>query len=212
MAEGQATIGALRSAIAEALWHVSANELEDICVALGLAPSDGDNPMTSKRLYVRRRLHGKSLADLVALGQRVIEEYGDPGGDIVGALGSMGPRGVDGELKNLIFASTGRKPRIVLRDAINNVIDVVENAEHCLVYNRPLGPDGLTWGDLTNWWATHQALDADEAATREALYLRLRASVSNQSPPEQAMFSGYRHYYRRELQGSMPVLLPQVYL
>jgi hypothetical protein len=212
MPDGQANIGSLRLAIAEALWHVSANELEDVCIALGLAPSDGDDPMSSKRIYVRRRLHGKTLAELAGIGRRVIDEYGDPDGDVVRALGSMGTQGVDGELKNLIFASTGPKPRIVLRDAINNVIDVVENAEHCLVYDRPLGPDGLTWGDLSDWWADAQGLDADAPATRAALYERLRASVSKQSPPEQAMFRAYRHYYRRDLGGAMPVLLPQVYL
>ena len=38
-------------------------------------------------------------------------------------------RGVDGQLKSIIFASTGPKPRIVLRDAIN-VVEVVENAEY----------------------------------------------------------------------------------
>jgi len=33
--------------------------------------------------------------------------------------------GVAGDLKNLIFAADGPKPRIVLRDAINNVIEIV---------------------------------------------------------------------------------------
>ena len=56
-------------------------------------------------------------------------------------------RGADGELKNLIFASTGPKPEIVLRDAINNVIEVTKNA-----LNRAANPkdnwppdwDGMT--------------------------------------------------------------------
>jgi hypothetical protein len=46
-------------------------------------------------------------------------------------------RGVDGHLSNLIFASTGPKPEIVLRDAITNVIEVTRNAEHCLSTTGP---------------------------------------------------------------------------
>jgi hypothetical protein len=40
----------------------------------------------------------------------------------------------------------------VLRDAINNVIEIIENAEYFLVYDRPLAEHGLTWGDLVEWW------------------------------------------------------------
>jgi hypothetical protein len=54
-------------------------------------------------------------------------------------LGLNGPGGVRGEMKNLIFATDGRMPKSVLRDAINNGLEIVENAEHCLVYDRPLG-------------------------------------------------------------------------
>jgi hypothetical protein len=60
-------------------------------------------------------------------------------------------RGVDGQLKNIIFASTGPKPRIVLRDAMNNVVEVVEHGEHCLFYDRPLSEAGLTWVELVDW-------------------------------------------------------------
>jgi hypothetical protein len=52
--------------------------------------------------------------------------------------------GVGAELKNLIFAANGPKPRIVLRDAINNVIEITENAEFCMVYDRPLAEAGLS--------------------------------------------------------------------
>lgn len=136
----------MRVAIAEALWYQSANELADVCLALDLGGPDGDDPFTSKRQYVRRRLHGLTSAELVALGRRAMEEYDDPGGDIAAVLASIGPQGVAGELKNLIFAADGPKPRIVLRDAISNVIEIVENAQHCLVYDRPLTSSGLSWG------------------------------------------------------------------
>jgi hypothetical protein len=41
-------------------------------------------------------------------------------------------------MKNLIFAADGPKPRIVLRDAINNDLEIAGNAGYCLVYDRPL--------------------------------------------------------------------------
>jgi hypothetical protein len=47
-------------------------------------------------------------------------------------------------MKNLIFAADGPKPRIVLRDAINNDLEIVENAESCLIYDQPLADAGLT--------------------------------------------------------------------
>jgi hypothetical protein len=62
---------------------------------------------------------------------------------------------VDGDMRNIIFASTGPKPKIVLRDAINNVVEVVENGQYCLFYNRPLTDAGLTWNDMVAWWADH---------------------------------------------------------
>jgi hypothetical protein len=83
---------------------------------------------------------------------------------------SSSPRRSDGELKQLIFAANGPKPRIVLRDAINNVIEIVENSEHCLVYDRPVGPNGLSWGDLTEWWAAAEGRDPSKSETRRSLY------------------------------------------
>ena len=50
-----------------------------------------------------------------------------------------GASGVSGEMKNLIFASTGPKPKIVLRDAVNNDLEITENGEHCLVYGPAAG-------------------------------------------------------------------------
>jgi hypothetical protein len=44
-------------------------------------------------------------------------------------------RGVGGQLKNIIFASSGPKPEIVFTDAVNNLIEIIKNAEHCLPQN-----------------------------------------------------------------------------
>ncbi|WP_055544287.1 hypothetical protein [Streptomyces kanamyceticus] len=76
------------------------------------------------------------------------------------ATDTLGFRGVDGEMKNIIFASTSYKPEIILRDAISNTIEVVSDVDTCLVYNRALTRAGLTWGELTAWWRHEQNLDS----------------------------------------------------
>ncbi|HKG04522.1 MAG TPA: hypothetical protein VKB03_15190 [Conexibacter sp.] len=128
----------LRQAIAEALANnVKAYSLEDACVALGLPPArDGENPFDSKRVYVNTRLEGRAMPSLVEIARGVVEQYGDE--TLESLLSRVGPHGVDGELKNLIFAANGPKPRIVLRDSLNNVIEIVQNQEYCLVYDDAL--------------------------------------------------------------------------
>jgi hypothetical protein len=68
-----------------------------------------------------------------------------------------GARGVVGDFKNLIFAADGPKPELVLRDAVNNTIEIVKHADRCLVYDRPLPADGLSWGALVSAVITPQA-------------------------------------------------------
>ena len=53
--------------------------------------------------------------------------------------------------KNLVFASQV-KPDIRISDAISNDIEILENADKVLVYDRPIGSDGLRWRDLQAWW------------------------------------------------------------
>ncbi|MFD6821461.1 hypothetical protein ACFWC5_13925 [Streptomyces sp. NPDC060085] len=50
--------------------------------------------------------------------------------------------------KNLIFAADGANPQIVLRDALNNDVENVRNADTCLVFTDPLPPHGLTWRQM----------------------------------------------------------------
>jgi hypothetical protein len=54
--------------------------------------------------------------------------------------------------KNLIFASPD-KPDLRFRDALDNDVEIVTNADKVLVYDRPIGNDGLRWRDLQQWWA-----------------------------------------------------------
>jgi hypothetical protein len=144
---GSASHRSVREAIATVLERVSANELAEECVRLGLEPSacGSDDPWHGKWRYVERRLRHMELPGLLTLARRVTEIYEDPVLDHL--LGLAGARGVRGELKNLIFAASGPKPKIILRDAVNNDLEIVENAEHCLVYDRPLAQTGLAAAD-----------------------------------------------------------------
>ncbi|MBB6397387.1 hypothetical protein BKA00_004301 [Actinomadura coerulea] len=122
-------------------------------------------------------------------------------------------RGVDGELKNIIFASVNVKPRIVLRDALENRIEIVEGADDCLIYDRPLSSAGVTWGELIDWWRMRQSLD-DSLSTVEVgrdLYGRLGSSLD--SPPEERLLKAYCADFPPNDAGvHFPALLPQVYL
>ncbi|MER6503089.1 hypothetical protein ABT218_27910 [Streptomyces sp. NPDC001455] len=55
-----------------------------------------------------------------------------------------------GSFKNLIFAADGPKPQIVLRDAVNNDVEIVRNADNCLVFTDSLPPYGLTWRQMVS--------------------------------------------------------------
>src|SRR5690606_37414429 len=64
--------------------------------------------------------------------------------------------GVPGAVKNLVFAADGPKPEIGFADAVSNDIIILKNEEFCLVYDAPVGRDGLRWNDLVSWWSeTH---------------------------------------------------------
>ena len=199
----------LRLAIAETLWDcVKAHHLEAACDALGMAPArEGSaEPFSSKRSYVEGRLQGTSLTDLTNLAHRVAAEY-DPE-HLQPLLDALG---VTGELKNLIFAADGPKPRIVLRDAVNNVIDIVENAQHCLVYDRPLAERGLTWRDLVGWWNEQHPGPGIERDHARELYNRLVKSLGD-NPVEKTLFRTYAEFYGHADGFELPALIPQVYL
>ncbi len=204
----QATPAALRDRIATVLQSSTKQyETQGVCDRLGMPPEQGQAwAYNSKRVYVLQRLAGVPVGELLRIAREIVEEFGDD--DLGAMIASSGMRGTDGALKNLIFAAVGAKPRIVLRDAIENIIEIVEGADRCLVYDRPLGPAGLSWDDLALWWA-----DGAHAAAPEdprALYGRLYRSLA--SPPERLLFQAYGARYGTEGGGSTPALVPQVYL
>jgi hypothetical protein len=148
---------------------------------------------------------GLPTVQLADMARAVAEQYGDA--ELAALVGPQGIHGVDGELKNLIFAAHGPKPRIVFRDAINNVIEIVENADKCLVYDRPLEAGGLSWSELIAWWIDTAAIPG--ADPPRSLFQRLRSSVT--SPVELVLFNAYAARYYGEIgDDAVPALLPQI--
>lgn len=121
---------------------------------LGLDWQHEDPPSSSetKRTLISDYMSGWRALQMAAIARRVVTEL-----DILdGHLGQLqqflgtydAGSGVTGSTKNLIFAATGPKPKIVPRDAMNNDIEIVENAEHCLVYEKPIPAQGLQFSRL----------------------------------------------------------------
>lgn len=210
------TPGKLREAIGAALRDaMSPSTVERFCTGIGLAPPDheqNDIAWNSKRAYVVRRLEGKPLPELLRIASQVLDECkGDASADELAQLAAQADGGgVAGEMKNLLFATVGPKPKVVLRDAINNDLQVVANEEHWLVYDRPWRSESLTLRRLGDWWAEREQLTgASETEVWRHLLQRLVRSLDNDA--ERRIFNMYAQRYRR-LSGDIPVLLPQVYL
>jgi hypothetical protein len=106
---------------------VKAYEIEGICDRLGMPSVEDAWTYNSKRVYVQNRLAAVPAAELTQIARRVIEEFDDP--ELEQLLEGGGFRGVDGALKNIIFAADGMKPRIVVSDALSNTIDIVDGAD-----------------------------------------------------------------------------------
>lgn len=119
--------------------------------------------------------------------------------------------GVDGKPKNLIFASIGPKPELGFADAINNDITVLRNGEYCLVYERPIPDEGLTWEDLVHWWANREGKDPQQKPIRDALGRRLMESLKS-SPAELHLFRNYILHIKERAGQLAPALIPQVYV
>jgi hypothetical protein len=148
------------------------------------------------------------MDELVEVARKVVAQFGVR--ELAAELERLGAHGVTGDLKNLIFAADGPKPRIVLRDAINNVIEIVENSQYCLVYDRPLAEHGLTWADLVGWWMGQPGSDAAQQQAARELYVRLCRSLANGA--EKLLFKTYCARYARAGGSDVPALVPQVYL
>lgn len=204
------TAYSLRDAIAEVLRGAYKDyELEAACDGFGIPQRDNAWTHNSKRVYVRNRLTGLQLPQTLDIARRILDEH--PDASLASMVQGAGLRGVDGEMKNLIFAADGAKPRIVLADAVSNTIDIVEGADRCLVYDRPLPAVGLTWGELVSWWSQTQTnASGTDLRPGQELYMRLARSVT--SDAEKVLFRTYCERYGQDSAEAIPALIPQVYL
>lgn len=211
-----------RHAIEEALIHgytrtdletVLAEELKLPWSSVDHQPSDNE---LTKRDVIKGYMEGWELLRLVALGRRIVAELDLSETLLVDLTALLAEYdrggGVGTPAKNLIFAANGPKPDLVLRDALNNDVEIVRNGEYCLVYDEPIPADGLKYSDLIGWWRRRQGF-ADTVAAREVgldLHARLRASLGD-NPVECRVFDAYAARYKGS-QFDIPALIPQVYL
>lgn len=137
-----------------------------------------------------------------------LREAGSEGGYPVFSIVSM-HGSAKGRPKNLIFASS-EKPDLRFRDALDNDIEIVTNADKVLVYDRPIGLDGLRWVDLQEWWSEAEGI-ADAEAAKRSLFVRLRKSLPADSPPQSLLFESFYKGYAAAVP-RLPALLPEVWL
>lgn len=168
----------------------------------GLACADVRPDETNQRRFVE--IVNDALRDCGV----ELREIGEDGGYPVFSMVSLAI-GNRGRPKNLIFASPV-KPDLRFRDAVNNDIEIVTNAEKVLVYDRPIGADGLKWQDLQRWWAETNGIE-DAKKAKESLYRRLQSCLSDESPPQKRLFRSFFEGFGSDIP-TLPALLPEVWL
>ncbi|MFF2059873.1 hypothetical protein [Rhodococcus qingshengii] len=183
---------------------------------LGLDWHQDDSPSEaeSKRSLIAAYMNGWGVPQMAGLARRIVTELDITDGylkeltELLATYDAGG--GVAGATKNLIFAANGPKPQIVLRDAMNNDIEIIENAEYCLVYEDPVPAEGLRFSQLVTWWREREQLPESVTDRDAGLALHERLRTSLDSPAEQVVFDAYAARYRTSF--DIPVLIPQVYL
>lgn len=114
---------------------------------------------------------------------------------------------IQGRPKHLIFASK-EKPDLRLVDALTGDVQIMSQADRVLVYEEPIGDEGLRWRDLERWWASHPGCDGDP---KRSLYARLKFSLPTNSPPQLNLFVGFHKAFSNQIQ-ELPALIPEVWL
>lgn len=100
-------------------------------------------------------------------------------------------RGARRRPRNLTFATLG-KPDIRFTSALDNDIEIAERADQVLIYDRPVGKNGLLRCDLLTWWQeTRESSDPEQA--NRSLYGRMRASLPAKSEGQKNLFWLYHN-------------------
>lgn len=137
-----------------------------------------------------------------------LRETDTEGGYPMFALVAMHSRPA-GRPKQLIFASSV-KPDLRLGDAISNDIEIVTHADKVLVYDRPIGRDGLSWSDLQVWWSELNGIPNGEQA-KSTLWSRLLSCLPENSPAQRRLFIAFYGAFGPATH-SLPALVPEVWL
>ena len=106
-------------------------------------------------------------------------------------------------IQNIIFASSGKKPDIVINNALENRVEIRDVGD-ALVYSDGIPKEGITWLGLADWYKQFEPDD-----TQNKLAVKLEASLD--SAPEKLFFRTYCEYIIKNGR-ELPALIPQVYL
>ncbi|WP_329235388.1 hypothetical protein [Streptomyces canus] len=111
--------------------------------------------------------------------------------------------------RNLIFATLGT-PDIRFTSALDNDIEIAERSDQVLVYDRPVGKNGLLWRELLAWWQETREISDPERATW-SLFDRMDSSLPPKSDGQKNLFWLYHNIYREDL-SAVPALLPEIWV
>jgi very-short-patch-repair endonuclease len=171
-------------------------------------PSEDD----TKRSLIAWYTDGWDIHRLADLGRRICAEPDIPSARLQRLLAEYDSGGgVRGAPKNLIFAANGPKPEMVLRDAVNNDVEIVRHGEHCLVFSDQIPADGLRFSTFVAWWRKHESIPeaTPDLEVARSLHKRLHESLDG-NPVEEVVLRAYARRYRDDF--SVHALIPQVYL
>lgn len=161
--------------------------------------------------YVRKNINAEPLIKLINEYMKKDGYYLVPTSQISNEIiyKVLIKNGLNDAVKNLIFASNGYKPDIVLSDAISNNIKIVKNEESCLVYEREIRQQGLTFVEMVDWYAAKLGA---KPSIESARALKVRLNLSLASPPEKVLFNTYFKELSTIYNKNLPALIPQIYL
>ncbi|MFE9846641.1 hypothetical protein [Streptomyces goshikiensis] len=127
-----------------------------------------------------------------------------------GATAKAGYRGVQGDLRTLIFASK-YKPDLVWVDFAQGIVEITKNASQYLMYNRPISTAGMTMGTLADWWRHRDGIySLPPAEQLRRLHDRFAQHLG--SDEERQLLTAYWKFAEKVGFEAAPAILPQVWL